>query len=165
MKLQRGKFLVNNISEIIDNNIIGLKYMGYFEYEGNVIPISRIFIEYFKDNYDFYKTNIFNKNNEEMYLYINNDLINEKIKQNSNYVLGLAKYNIERNFSLWEYINKDSKELDTDFWWNIEADYFIFFGESKKELINYFIESSFIRDGGKEEIKKKLLRLGYDIKK
>lgn len=165
MKLQRGKFLVNNVSEIKDDNIIDLSYMGYFEYEGNTIPISRMFIEFYKDDYDFYKTNIFNKNNEEMFIYINRNLIDEKLKDNPNYIFSLAKYNIDRNYTLWQYINKDIKELDVNFWWNIEGDYFIFFGEDKKDVIKYFIENSFIRDGGKDEIKKKLLSIGYDIKK
>ena len=161
MKLQRGKFLVNSVDEIKDNNIIDLCYMGYFEYENNAIPISRMFIEYYKDDYIFYSTNIFNKNNEEMFVYINSDLINEKIKSNPNYLINLAKYNIDRNYTLWQYINEDLKECLCDFWWNIEGDYFILFGEDKKEIIKYFIENSFERDGGKEEIKRKLLKIGY----
>jgi len=165
MKLQRGKFLVNKVNEIKDNNIIELDYMGYFEYEGNTIPISRMFIEYYKEDYCFYCTNIYNKENEEMFIYINSNLVNDKLKDNPKYIVSLARYNIDRNYTLWQYINKDIKDCSTNFWWNIEADYFIFFGEDKKDLIKFFIENSFIRDGGTEEIKKKLLRIGYDIKK
>lgn len=165
MKLQRGKFLVNNVNEIKDNNIIYLDYMGYFEYEGNAIPISRMFIEFYKEEYDFYSTNIYNRNNEEMYIYANSEIVKEKLNNNTNYIVSLANYNIDRNYTLWQYINKDIKELDVNFWWNIEGDYFIFFGEDKKDVIKYFVENSFIRDGGKEEIKKKLLSIGYDIKK
>lgn len=165
MKLQRGKFLVNNINELKDNNIICLNYMGYFEYEGNAIPISRMIIELNKEDYYFYNTNIFNKSSEEMFIYINSNIINDKLKNNPNYINFLANYNIDRNYSLWQYVNKDIKECNTDFWWNIEADYFIFFGEDKKDLIKFFIENSFIRDGGTEEIGKKLIRVGYDIKK
>jgi len=164
MKLQRGKFLVNNVNEIKDNNIIDLDYMGYFEYEVNTIPISRMFIEYYKEDYCFYSTNIYNRNNEEMYIYANSEIVKEKLNNNPNYIVSLANYNIDRNYTLWQYINKDIKDCKNDFWWNIEGDYFIFFGENKKELINYFILNSFIRDGKQEEIKKKLLKLGYDIK-
>ena len=164
MKLQRGKFLVNSVEEIQNNNIIDLCYMGYFEYENNAIPISRMFIEYYKDDYIFYSTNIYNKSNEEMFVYINSNLINEKIKDKPNYIIDLAKYNIDRNYTLWQYINKNPKECFCDFWWNIEGDYFILFGEDKKELIKFFIEDSFRRDGGKEDIKRKLLKIGYNLK-
>jgi len=75
----------------------------------------------------------------------------------------LSKHDIDRNFSLWEYINKNSEECIYDFWWNIEGDYFILFGEEKKEIINYFINECYQRDGGKEEIKRKLLTVGYKI--
>lgn len=171
MKLQKGKFLINNIDELINippdkdgiKRIIDLKYMGQFEYEGNAIPISRMFIEYYKEDYYFYPAQIFNKDGNQMYIYANINLINDKLKENPNFISSLAKFNIERNFSLWEYINKDSEECLYDFWWNIEADYLILFGENKKDLINLFINECHQRDGGKEEIKKKLLTIGYKV--
>jgi len=171
MKLQKGKFLINNIGELsnipIDNDgikrIIDLEYMGQFEYEGNAIPISRMFIEYYKEDYYFYPTQIFNKDNNQMYIYANSNLVNDKLKENPNFIYNLAKFNIDRNFSLWEYKNKDSEECLYDFWWNIEADYLILFGENKKDLINLFINECHQRDGGKEEIKRKLLTIGYKI--
>ena len=171
MKLQKGKFLINNIDELVnipeDKNgikrIIELEYMGQFEYEGNTIPISRMFIEYYKDDYYFYPTQIFNKDGNQMYIYANGNIVNDKLKENPNFISSLAKFNIERNFSLWEYINKDSEECLYDFWWNIEADYLILFGEDKKDLINLFINECHQRDGGKEEIKRKLLTIGYKV--
>lgn len=171
MKLQKGKFLINNIDELInipaDKNgikrIIDLEYMGQFEYEGNTIPISRMFIEYYKEDYYFYPTQIFNKDGNQMYIYANDNIVNDKLKENPNFISSLAKFNIERNFSLWEYINKDSEECLYDFWWNIEADYLILFGENKKDLINLFINECHQRDGGKEEIKRKLLTIGYKV--
>ena len=171
MKLQKGKFLINNIDELVnipeDKNgikrIIDLEYMGQFEYEGNTIPISRMFIEYYKDDYYFYPTQIFNKDGNQMYIYANGNIVNDKLKENPNFISSLAKFNIERNFSLWEYINKDSEECLYDFWWNIEADYLILFGEDKKDLINLFINECHQRDGGKEEIKRKLLTIGYKV--
>lgn len=171
MKLQKGNFLVKSIDELenglIDNNgknkIINLEYMGQFEYEGNAIPISRMFIEYYKENYYFYPTEIFNKEEKQMYVFANSNLINEKIKQNPNFITDLSNFNINRNYSLWEYINKPSKECLYDFWWNIEGDYFILFGEENKKIISFFIEEAYNRDGGKEEIKTKLLKIGYKI--
>ena len=171
MKLQKGKFLINNIGELgntpIDNDgikrIIDLEYMGQFEYEGNAIPISRMFIEYYKEDYYFYPTQIFNKDNNQMYIYANSNLVNDKLKENTHFIYNLGKFNIERNFSLWEYINHNPEECLYDFWWNIEGDYLILFGEDKKDLINLFINECHQRDGGKEEIKRKLLTIGYKI--
>lgn len=171
MKLQKGKFLVKSIEElesgIIDNNgknkIIYLEYMGQFEYEGNAIPISRMFIEFYKEDYSFYPTGIFNKNVQQMYIFANSNLVNEKIKQNPNFITDLSNFNINRNYSLWEYINKKSEECLYDFWWNIEGDYFILFGEENKKIISLFIDEGYKRDGGKEEIKTKLLKIGYKI--
>lgn len=171
MKLQKGKFLVKDVSElengILDDNdknkIIDLEYMGQFEYEVNAIPISRMFIEYNKEEYCFYSTGIFNIEGHQMYVFANSNLVNEKIKQNPNFIIDLSRFNINRNYSLWQYINKDPKECLYDFWWNIEGDYFILFGEQNKEIISLFINEGYKRDGGKEEIKTKLLKIGYKI--
>ncbi len=171
MKLQRGKFLINNIDDLVNiptnkdgiKKIIDLAYIGQFEYEGNAIPISRMFIEYYKEDYLFYPTQIFNKDGNQMYIYANSNLVNDKIKENPNFISNLAKCDIERNLTLWEYINKKSEECFYDFWWNIEGDYLIIFGEDKKELINLFINECHQRDGGKQSIKRKLLTIGYKI--
>ncbi len=171
MRLQIGKFLVKNIDELDSipanqdglKKIIDLMYMGQIEYEGNAISISRMFMEYYKEDYFFYPTQIFNKDGKQMYIFANSILVNEKLKNNPNFISNFANNNIKYNFSLWEYINKYSKDCTYDFWWNIETDYLIIFGEEKKELINYFINECLNRDGGKEEIKRKLLTVGYKI--
>lgn len=171
MKLQKGKFLVKNTDELenglLDNNgknkIIDLEYMGQFEYEGNAIPISRMFIEYYKEDYSFYSTGIFNKEGQQMYVFANGSLVNEKLKQYPNFITDLSNFNIKRNYSLWEYINNDPKKCLYDFWWSIEGDYFILFGEENKKIISLFIDAGYERDGGKEEIKTKLLKIGYKI--
>lgn len=171
MKLQRGRFLIKNIMDLNNaietkdgiKRVIDLDYMGKFEYEGNAIPISRMFIEYYKENYLFYSTNIFNKTDEEMFIYANSNLVNDRLKQNPNFILDLAKYNINKNYSLNKYINDNKEECFCDFWRDIESDYFIFFGEEKKEIIEYFINKCHNRDGGKEEIKRKLLTVGYKL--
>ena len=171
MKLQKGKILIKSINDIKniqkDNtdmrSLIDLEYMGQFEYEGNAIPISRMFIEYYKENYFFYPVQIYNKEGLQMYIYANESMVNEKLKENKNFIFNLAEFNIDRNYSLWEYINNNSKECLYDFWWNIEGDYFILFGEENKKIITFFINECFNRDGGKEEIKRKLLKIGYRI--
>ena len=169
MLLQRGKFIISNINELSKceethdgiKRVIDLAYMGKFEYEGNTIPISRMFMEYYKDKYIFYPVNVFNQNNEQMYIYANSDKVREK--HMDNYMNLLAYSEISRNFSLWEYINHTKDNCLYDLWWNVESDYLIFFGDEKKEIINYFINSCYIRDGEREEIGKKLVKVGYKL--
>ena len=65
MKLQRGNFTINDISELdkLDTNkdgirrVIDLSYMGQFEYEGNTVVVSRMYIEMNKSDYVFYPVN------------------------------------------------------------------------------------------------------------
>ena len=171
MLLQKGRFLIKDIDELsnldVDKDglkkVIDLAYMGQYEYEGNAIPISRMFIEYYKEKYEFYPTDIYNKNNEQMYVFVNRDLINEGLDSNPNYIADLVKHDIDKNMSLWEHINHKVEESRYDFWWNIEADYLIFFGDAKKEIINYFINSCYDRDGMKEGLQKKLSLAGYKL--
>ena len=160
MKLQRGKFLINNISELENQemdkdglrDVISLSYMNQFEYEGNVIPISRMIMEYYKDRYIFYHTSIFNYKNEEMILYIDS------------YYYGIlddyATKKIDGNMTLWLAINE---EEPYDFWWDLNMNSFIFFGEDKIDIIKYFIDSCYERDMKGEGITKKLEKVGYRI--
>ena len=167
MMLQKGKFIIKKITELDSvkeekdgiKRIIDLDFMGKFEFEGNSVPISRMFIEYYKDEYEYYPIDIYNKNNEQMYFYFNKTLLENKPKS---YLYNIAKKILERDFSFWEHINKDSNN-STDFWWDLNGDYFIFFGKEKIDLINYFIESCYRRDGEKEKIKQKLMNVGYKM--
>ena len=171
MLLQKGRFLINNILELENvpenkdgiRRTIDLAYMGKFEYEGNTIPISRMFMEYYKDKYLFYQTNVINRNGEIMYIYANSDIVNKKLSNNNNFINDLAQYNIEKNFSLWEYVNHEPSACLYNFWWNVESDYLIIFGEEKKEIVNKFINDCYYRDGGNDEIKRKLLKVGYNL--
>lgn len=167
MKLQKGKFLINNIGELdsIPNNmdcirdIIDLEYMRQFEYGGNSISFSRMFIEYYKEDYCFYPTQIFTKEGKQMYIYANANILSDKLKENSNFIFSLASSIIERSLSLWEYVNKKSEECIYDFWWDIESNYLILFGEDKKEMFDLFINECYKRDVDK----KLILTVGYKI--
>lgn len=56
----------------------------------------------------------------------------------------LANKIINVSFNLYEYINYTDKERLNDCWWSLDRDYFIFFGENKKEIIGWhFILSKF----------------------
>ena len=165
MLLQRGKFLIdsapNNKKEKVD--VIDLDYMGSFEYEGNAIPLSRTYIEYFKDKYVFYPTQIFDKNGNQMFIYANSDLLNSKVENDGEYILKLAKYKINNNYSLWEYIKYGPNNSEYNFWWDIEGAYFIFFGEKYKDVIQYYIDYCYFRDGKKDGIKRIIKKAGYSF--
>lgn len=161
MLLQRGRFIIKNIVEIETleedkdglKRIIDLDYMGKFEYEGNAIPLSRMYMEYFRDNYEFRYFDMYDANGAQMIVYCS---YNDKLD-------GLQKYLYERDSSFYEHVIYPNKEFDNDFWWNISGDYFVFFGEEKKELINYFINGCYERDGGKQLIKEKIAKCGYKV--
>ena len=167
MLIQRGHFLIKNISELetipkeLDGirRIIDLDYMGKFEFEGNAVIISRMFIEYYNTDYQFYETNIKSSNNKIMYLYLNSKIIENRP---ITYINKLAQILYDREYSIYEYVKNPEKSYN-DFWWDINNDYLIFFGEEKIELIKYFIDNCYYRDGGKEEIQKKLVKVGYKI--
>lgn len=159
MKLQRGNFTVNNIDELknveSDSNgikkVIDLAYMGEFEYERNTIPLLRMLIEYKRNDFDFYKIDKFDANGKQMIMFVS---LNDP--NNFESLHKIAEKDIDRNMSLYDYIKNPDKEFISNFWWNIECNYMIFFGEEKMDLINYFVDSCFKRDGKKEEIERKL---------
>ena len=161
MLLQRGRFIVKTVNDLekleVDKDglkrIIDLDYMGKFEYEGNAIPLSRMYIEYFRDNYEFRYFDMYDANGSQMMAYCSKDSNLEEI----------PKYLFDRNYSFYEHVKYPNKERDNDFWWNISGDYFIFFGEEKKELINYFINGCYERDGGRQLIKEKIAKCGYKV--
>lgn len=169
MKLQKGRFIVKTIDElkdilIKDNNkkIIDLGYIRQIQYDENSISESSMSIEYYKNDYTFYPIPVFNKNNQQMYIYANKNTIDNKLKENPNFLSRLAKYNISLNTTLQDYINNPN-DCFYDFWWNTEINYFIFFGEEKKQIVEAFINESLSYDGSKEEIKRKLLTIGYKL--
>lgn len=165
MLIQRGHFIVKNIDDIDKiseerdgiKRIIDLDYMGKTEFEGNAVIISRMFMEYYKNDYQFYETHIKSKDNKSMYLYLNSKVV---ANQPNIYVNQLAKIIYDREYSIYEYI-KNPQNSHNDFWWDISNDYFVFFGQEKIALIKYFIDKCYHRDGGLNEIQKKLIKVGY----
>lgn len=168
MKLQRGNFTINNTSELdkLDTNkdgirrVIDLSYMGQFEYEGNTVVVSRMYIEMNKSDYVFYPVNQYDSLGRRMFYYFNSKLL---IDKDSAYLEKRAKSDIDRNYSLWEYMKYSDKEGMTNFWWDLNCDYFIFFGEEKKDIITYFIDKCYERDGKVEGIQKSLHKAGYKV--
>lgn len=171
MILQRGKIVLKNLEELENaipeedgiKRVIDLDYMGQFEYEGNTISILRMLIEYNRDKYNYYPVNIYDKNGSQMIFFGNFNEVVDNDKKLSDFILKKANFNIKGNYSLYEYINHSNEDYVRNFWWNIQSNYMIFFGQEKKPLIEYFINSCYTRDGGKEEIGKKLVKARVKI--
>ena len=121
MKLQRGNFTINDISELdkLDTNkdgirrVIDLSHMGQFEYEGNTVVVSRMYIEMNKSDYVFYPVNQYDSLGRRIFYYFNSKLF---IDKDSAYLEKRAKSDIDRNYSLWEYMKYSDKEGMTNFW-------------------------------------------------
>lgn len=104
MLLQRGSFTVKSILDIPSiepdeqglKKVIELGYMGQSEFEGNAIPLSRMFIEYYKDFYEFYPQEVFDKNGLQMFIYANSTMIES---DNLDKLKRLAQEMINRNYT------------------------------------------------------------------
>lgn len=81
-------------------------------------------IEYNRDKYMYLPVDFYNKNGEQMYIYMFTDGIQVTDKD----LLQLAHKNIEENYTLYEHINEPNKRYGNYFWWSIEYNYIIFFG-------------------------------------
>ena len=168
MKLLRGKFLVNNINEVDVNaegiqDVIELAFMGKYEYEGNAIPVSRMTMEYNKDNYVFYPFDIYSNDNQQLFAYLDMEKIKIKQMEDPNYLDNLIKHYFDTEYFLPAYIYHNPEERHSDFWWDLNRDLFLFYGEEKKAVIEYFINRCNERDGSREMIKAKLLKAGYEL--
>ena len=169
MLIQRGKFTINNMSEIDTlvsdkdgiKKVIDLFYMGKFEFEGNAIPLSRMIFEYYRDDYEFFPMNIYNKNQEQLFLFFNKEILKTKGEE---FLQRLYEYLYDRDYSFYEYMNHPDR-CDTNLWWSIDSDFMLFFGEEKKDIIQYFIDACYQRDGKEEGIKEKFEKVGYQLKK
>lgn len=113
-----------------------------------------------KDGYYFYPIDKFDVNGNQMFYYFNSKLL---VRKDETFLEHISTRDVERNYSLWEYMNYTDREYVCNFWWNLESDYFVFFGEEKKDLSNYFINSCYERDGKVEGIQKRLRKAGYKV--
>ena len=149
--MKKGKFLVRNVSELdvmyedvnSINRITDLLYLNITESEKEKHPI-KTFIEYFDSGYRFYGTGVNTKASEEMFIYAKKEFVN-KISR-SRFYNELVKRNIEREKTIKKYIESFPDECLYDFWWDVDGNYFIVFGEEKVELINHFIRMQYKKD-------------------
>lgn len=133
--VQSGVFR-KNIAEITGRkSIIDLNYMGAAEFEWGALPEST---QRMLTNIDFYDVFTFpqyvNTEGEPLMVYAPRMFIDHITK----IVEELAKgenYYLKERCTLPEYLNGEITYNYTDFWWDIQNDFYIFFGEEKRDLV------------------------------
>lgn len=132
--VQSGEFR-EDIQEITGrNSIVCLNYMGSAEFEWGALPKST---RRMLTNIDFYDVFTFphyvNPQGEPLMVYAPKMFI-EHI---SEIVEGLAtgKCHLKERCTLPEYLKGKETYNYADFWWDIENDFYIFFGEQKRDLV------------------------------
>lgn len=136
--VQTGQFK-ENIKEINGmDSLICFDWMGYAEFEFGALPASTKRIVINNDFYDFFTLNEFtDKNGKPLIIYAPVMFI-DHIREN---VIALAngEKNLKtRSYRLQGYMKFDKPDWrasESDFFWDIENDFYIFFGEDKKDLI------------------------------
>ncbi len=159
-KLQRHKcYLVQSgvfkgeIKEITGrNSIVYLNYMGGFEFERGALPEST---QRMITNIDFYDVFTFsqyvNSKGEPLMVYAPKMFIEHISKIVEELAMGRNNY-LKKRCTLPEYLAGKKTYPYADFWWDIENDFYIFFGEQKKDLVLAAQKSMRERSIGEVEI-------------
>ena len=125
------------------DDIVSLDYMGSAEFEWGSLPRS---LRRMTINKDFYKVFVFNQYRDENGNPLKVYAPQVFYKNVQNIVNRLAEhgYGLQEYCSLSDHIQKDKKEDDdtrfryidkSDFWWDIENDFFMFFEHTDKVLM------------------------------
>ena len=128
----------NNNEEITGiNSIIDLNYMGSAEFEWNALPQST---QRMLTNIEFYDVFTFpqyvNGNGEELMVYAPRMFIEHIAEIVENLANGSLNGNLKEWCNLSDYLKgKERAYKHANFWWDIENDFYIFFGKEKKELV------------------------------
>lgn len=125
------------------DDIVSLDYMGSAEFEWGALPRS---LRRMTINKDFYKVFVFNQYKDEKGNPLKVYAPQVFYKNVQNIVNRLAEhgYGLQEYCSLSDHIQKDKKEDEetlfsykdnSDFWWDIENDFFMFFENTDKVLM------------------------------
>lgn len=137
--IQRGDFMYYEKSKTPFGRYIRTDYMGSSEFEWGALPQSLKRMTFHKEQYNFViNDNIKDEKGRPMILYAPKCFENECIE----YSNGLAedKYNLQERSHLKDYLNQKDYEkrwgfeyqYDTNFWWDITNDFFMFFENQDK---------------------------------
>ena len=111
------------------NSIINLNYMNSAEFEGDALPKStrRMIV-----NIDFYDVFTFpeyvNNKGETLKVYAPKMFIEHISKIIDNLIAGNLNHTLKEWCTLPQYLKGENHYNKIDFWWDIENDFYIFFG-------------------------------------
>lgn len=144
--LQRGKFQEKCLGTITKS--VRLSYMGSSEFEWGALPKSLQRVMIFQPIYKMYELPEFkDKLGNSLFVFCKEkeseiEQIKEVIAELKRNSLRMKEYS---DFDTYFKLTKEQikkKEYNTDFWWDIENDFFMFFGNKNKEIFQQaFIES------------------------
>lgn len=126
----------DNIKKITGRkSIVNLKYIGVSEFEMGALPKSTQRMLF---NIDFYDVFTFpqyvNTKGEQLMVYAPKMFI-EHISKIVEELAEGKNYNLKVRCFLPEYLKGVRNYRYADFWWDIENDFYIFFGEEKRDLV------------------------------
>ncbi len=147
--VQRGTFKeniekFNTISDLID-----LHYMGSAEFEWGALPNSTIRMLVNIDFYDLFTfPEYVNPNGDELKVYAPKMFIDhiKDIVDN----LATNSIRLEEYCGLAEHLKGEKNFYSPDFWWDIDNDFYIFFGKEKADMILEVQRN--MREGSKDQV-------------
>lgn len=143
--IQTGKFKNVEKADITGiNSLISFTYMGSAEFEFGSLPQSLNRILDANREYGFIRVDdIKNQNGEAAYVYgIENkqDDLKAAVKH-----LSEDDYGYKEPANMESYIKGKQQYAPIDFWWDIENDFFVIFGEYKKQLLQEAIDQLLLK--------------------
>lgn len=141
--VQAGKFKNVPHSSIVGlDSLIDLKYMGAAEFEYGSLPKSLKRIVKNSDTYFMEQLNYQDKDNRPMFLYHNMKEPDQEKLHSLVQQLIKGKIYCKMPINIQRCMNKETTAtIDImDFWWDIENDFFLFFGHENQEKVLLAIE-------------------------
>lgn len=159
--IQRGQFKDTKFDDITGiDSLLSFEYMGSSEYEFGALPKSlRRIIEEGYSKYSFVEVDsVRDKDGNTARVYCKNNEVEDAIKA----VIHLSEndYGYKERASMHKYIvdGYKDKPFTTDFWWDIENDFFVIFGNEKQKLLQKAISEMEIKWGVIPKKKKTFLQ-------
>lgn len=142
--VQEGTFRIDSEVEKVDgiDSIVEFKYMGAAEFEFGALPQSLKRIAKNLEEYKAFPTRYVSHKKEKLFIFCKeNDLsfVREMIKRmrknNQHLKIGIT---FKRNF-------EEESRFIGNFWWDIDNDFFFFFGENQVEKVKTAMKNLRVR--------------------